>query len=72
MLQNTQLISDGVPYGRAMHYLPLNAPQSQRPKVRALCSLIQSFSFPDIISLQKMGGLPGSLCVCIFFQPYER
>ena len=58
MLHDVQAGGGGALDGRGMHFMSPNVQQSLCPKVRALSSLIQSFSFPDIISLQEIGALP--------------
>ena len=63
MLHDVQAAADGAPDGCGMHFMSLNIQQSLRPKVRALSSLIQSFSFPDIISLREIGALPESFSI---------
>ena len=63
MLHDVQAAADGANDGRGMHFMSLNVQQSLRPKVRALSSLIHSFSFPDISSLQEIGALPESFSI---------
>ena len=63
MLHDVQAGGGGTPDGRGMHFMSLNVQQSLRPKIRALCSPNQSFSFPDSISLQEIGALPESFSI---------
>ena len=75
VLQDVQTTSDAPPPD-GMHFLSLNVQQTLRPKVRALSSLLQSFSYPDVVSLQEVGSLPEGFSIhplyAAFFSTVSR